>query len=130
MFQRMFHFFQARPGYDAYTFFLVLVFFLLRGVTQFTHFFPLLIPAYLALIYALFRFFSRNAEKRQMENARFMALIRTIFHWFRFQKTVRADKDHRYFKCPNCGQPLRVPRGKGRIQVFCSSCGVHFEEKS
>ena len=40
------------------------------------------------------------------------------------------DREHRYFKCPNCGQQMRVPRGKGRITVHCRSCGAVFEEKS
>lgn len=130
LFQRMTHFLHTRSGYDPYTFFLVMIFALLMGLTKITHFFPLLLPAVLALGYGVFRVLSGNVEKRQIENARFMALLRSVVHWFRFQKTVRADKDHRYFKCPNCGQPLRVPRGRGRIQVFCRSCGVHFEEKS
>ena len=42
----------------------------------------------------------------------------------------KMDPDHRYFKCPNCGQQMRVPRGKGRITVHCRSCGATFEEKS
>ena len=40
------------------------------------------------------------------------------------------DREHRYFKCPSCGQQMRVPRGKGRITVHCRSCGATFEEKS
>ena len=43
---------------------------------------------------------------------------------------VRRDKEHRYFKCPNCGQYLRVPRGKGKITVNCRNCGASFEERS
>ena len=49
---------------------------------------------------------------------------------FRLRRTIHRDKDHRYFKCPNCGQQLRVPRGKGKITVTCRNCGVSFEEKS
>ena len=44
--------------------------------------------------------------------------------------TVFRDKEHRYFRCPNCGQYLRVPRGKGKINVTCRNCGASFEEKS
>jgi len=48
----------------------------------------------------------------------------------RLRRTIHRDKEHCYFKCPNCGQQLRVPRGKGKITVTCRSCGAVFEEKS
>lgn len=120
----------SRSGLDAYTLFLLLVFFLLRTVAGFTGFLPLLIPAFVVLGYALFRFFSPQQLKRQVENARFLALFQSAARWFRLQKNIRGDKYHRYFKCPNCHQPLRVPRGKGKIQVTCRTCGAQFEAKS
>ncbi len=120
----------SRSGLDAYNLFLLLVFFLFRTVAQFTGFLPLSIPAYVVLGYALFRFFSPNQLKRQVENARFLGLFQSVARWFRLQKNIRGDKQHRYFKCPNCHQPLRVPRGKGKIQVTCRTCGAQFEAKS
>ena len=50
--------------------------------------------------------------------------------WFKLRRTIHRDKEHRYFKCPNCGQQLRVPRGKGKITINCRNCGVSFEEKT
>lgn len=91
---------------------------------------PLLIPAAIVLVYLLFRLFSRKTEKRQMENARFMALIQSIVRWVRQRKAIQTDKQYYYFKCPNCGQPMRVPRGLGKIQITCRSCNAHFETKS
>jgi len=120
----------SRSGLDAYNLILLLLFFLLRTVARFTGFLPLQIPAFVILGYALFRFFSPNQFKRQVENARFVALFQSAAQWIRLQKTIRGDKHHRYFKCPNCNQPLRVPRGKGKIQVTCRACGAQFEEKS
>ena len=85
----------------------------------------------LALVFvSLFRLLSRNIPARQKENAQFMRLAGPIIQWYRFQRTMRRDKDHRYFKCPTCGQQLRVPRGKGRITVTCRSCGASFQENS
>ena len=85
----------------------------------------------LALVFvSLFRILSHNIPSRQKENAQFMRLAGPAIQWFRLQRTIRRDKDHRYFKCPNCGQQLRVPRGKGRITVTCRSCGASFQENS
>lgn len=120
----------TRHGFDAYTIFLLIIFFLIRTVVRITGFLPLAIPAYLLLLYAIFRFFSTDHTRRQVENGRFLALFQAAARWFRFRRTVHADKEHRYFKCPNCHQPLRVPRGKGKIQINCRACGAQFEEKS
>ena len=67
---------------------------------------------------------------RRAENAKFLQLTTPAVRWFRLRRTIHRDKEHRYFKCPNCGQQLRVPRGKGRITVTCRGCGATFQEKS
>lgn len=82
------------------------------------------------LFLLLFRTLSRNAARRRAENSKFLQVSGPVMRWWRFQRTVHRDKEHRYFKCPNCGQQLRVPRGKGKITVTCRSCGASFEERS
>jgi len=82
------------------------------------------------IFYALFRMLSRNTHKRREENAKFMRKVQPVQKWLRLQQTIRRDKTHRYFKCPNCAQHLRVPKGKGKITVTCRSCGASFQEKS
>lgn len=86
--------------------------------------------AMLPAIIAILRMFSKNLPKRRAENAKFMELAGPVIRWVRMRRTMRRDKDHCYFKCPNCGQHLRVPKGKGKITVTCRNCGVSFEEKS
>ncbi len=34
--------------------------------------------------------------------------------------------DHRLVQCESCGQNLRVPTGKGNIQVTCPKCSHKF----
>lgn len=82
------------------------------------------------LLWALFRMLSRNIVKRREENLRFMRAAGPIVSWFRLRRNIHRDKEHVYFKCPSCGQQLRVPRGKGKITVTCRSCGASFQEKS
>lgn len=86
--------------------------------------------ALVLLFITVFRMFSRNLERRRAENARFLQLVRPIYRKLKSCRTRMQDKEHRYFKCPNCGQQMRVPRGKGRITVHCRACGATFEEKS
>lgn len=82
------------------------------------------------LFTALFRLLSRSHAKRRAENAKFLQAVGPLLKWYRLRRTIRQDKEHCYFKCPNCGQQLRVPRGKGKITVTCRGCGASFEEKS
>ena len=82
------------------------------------------------LVVSLLRTLSRNVERRREENARFLQLVRPLRRRWTLFRTRAHDREHRYFKCPNCGQNMRVPRGKGRITVHCRACGCAFEEKS
>lgn len=90
----------------------------------------LVVLEYVLLFLILFRILSRNLAKRRAENTKFLQLVRPVKNRILSHRARRRDKEHRYFKCPNCGQQMRVPRGKGRITVHCRSCGATFEEKS
>lgn len=82
------------------------------------------------ITYAFFRMLSRNLTRRRAENTKFMQLAGPAIRWLRLRRTMHKDKEHRYFKCPNCGQQLRVPRDKGRITITCRSCQASFEKKT
>ena len=82
------------------------------------------------IIFSLFRLLSRNLQSRRRENAKFMKHISPVIRWYKLKQTIRSDKEHRYFKCSQCGQQLRVPRGKGKITVTCRGCGNSFQENS
>ena len=104
-----------------------LVLYVLSSITDFGLF---SLVGNVVVFFALFRVLSHNIPKRREENAKFMRKTQPMVRWLRLQQTMRKDKAHRYFKCPNCGQYLRVPRGKGKITVTCRSCGASFQEKS
>ena len=86
--------------------------------------------SFLCLAAVAVRFFSRNLERRREENARFLNAVDPLLRRYNVNKSRRQDRDHCYFKCPNCGQQLRVPKGKDKISVTCRNCGVSFEEKT
>lgn len=86
--------------------------------------------AYVCIIWEIFRMFSRNYDKRRRENERYLAIVDPITHGFRQKKAQASDRDHKYFKCPSCGQLLRVPKGKGKINVRCRNCGTSFQKKT
>lgn len=71
------------------------------------------------LFWYLFRFLSRNLEKRILENRRYLT-------W----KSRILDRQNRYYRCPNCKQTVRVPRGRGKICIKCPKCSEKFIRKS
>ena len=75
--------------------------------------------AYGFLFFYLFRFLSRNLEKRILENRRYLT-------W----KSRIVDRQNRYYRCPNCRQTVRVPRGRGKICIKCPKCSEKFIRKS
>ena len=120
----------GRYGNDQLSFFLLLLYVLLILLAGLPHMAFLSWIALAVLVWDLYRMFSRRFDRRRAENARFLALAGPAIRWFKMRRTIHRDKDHRYFKCPSCGQYLRVPRGKGKITVSCRNCGASFEERS
>lgn len=123
-------FMAGRYGGDQLNLFLIVLYLVLYVVFLFTRLLVFELLGTVALVLTLFRCLSRNLERRRAENNRFLQIVRPIWRkWAAFRARAH-DKEHRYFKCPNCGQLMRVPKGKGRITVHCRACGAAFEEKS
>lgn len=120
----------GRYGSDQLNIFLLVLYLVLYFVSWITGLGFLSYVGLIAILLGLFRMMSRNLERRRAENAKFLKLIHPVTQWVRLRRTIHRDKEHCYFKCPNCGQRLRVPRGKGKITVTCRACGTSFQEKS
>lgn len=81
--------------------------------------------------YALFRTLSRNLSMRQAENVLVLEKCRRVKAILSGAvQRAKQRRDYRFFSCPGCRSYLRVPRGKGRIQVTCPRCGHRFDRKS
>lgn len=120
----------GRYGGDQLSWFLLAVYVLLSLLSGLPYLGILSWAAMAVLVWSFYRMFSRQYDRRRAENARFLSLAGPAIRWVKMRRTILRDREHRYFRCPNCGQYLRVPRGKGRITINCRSCGVSFEEKS
>lgn len=120
----------GRNGPDALSYAAIWAALAVWVVYLFTHLLPLYLVCLVLMGYSMFRMLSHQVEKRRTENAAFLSAFRPLRRKLSALSCRLRDREHRYFRCPNCGQQLRVPRGKGRIQVTCRSCGITFEEKS
>lgn len=120
----------GRYGSDQLSFFLLITYVVLILLSGLPHMGFLSWVALVVLLWDLFRMFSRRIDRRRAENARFLHMVEPAVRWVKMRRTIHRDKEHRYFRCPSCGQYLRVPRGKGKITVSCRNCGASFEERS
>lgn len=83
------------------------------------------------IIYCYFRIFSRNISKRYAENQAYLAKTYKIRTFFQRQKnSLNQRKVYHIYKCPGCKQKIRIPRGKGKIEIRCPKCGTTFIKKS
>ena len=123
-------FMTGRYGMDQLNTAMMVLYIILYVIYLFTRWMILDFIVLVLLFVTIFRMLSRNLERRRAENTRFLKLVRPALRKFKSCRSRMQDKEHRYFKCPNCGQQMRVPRGKGRITVHCRACGATFEEKS
>ena len=128
--QQLTRFMIGRYGMDQLNIFLMVTYLVLYLVFLVSRLWVLDWIVLVLLFVVVFRMLSRDIDRRRRENARFLQAVRPMCHRLRTMRNRMKDREHRYFKCPNCGQQMRVPRGKGRITVHCRTCGATFEEKS
>lgn len=89
------------------------------------------VVGWILIIYCYFRILSRNVTKRYAEEQAFLAKTSKLRSFFRQQKGMLGQrKAYHIYKCPNCKQKIRVPKGKGRIEIRCPKCGTTFIKKS
>ena len=89
------------------------------------------ILAWALLFYTYFRIFSRNIYNRYSENQIYLTKTAKIRYWFAKQKSMmKQRKTHHIYKCPTCKQKIRIPRGKGRIEIRCPKCYTTFIKNS
>jgi len=101
---------------------------LVHAIAGFT---PLMYISYIILALALFRMLSRNIARRRAENDRFIRYwwpVRTRVN--RAIANIKHRKTYRFLKCPGCCNTLRVPKGKGKLQITCPKCGERFMKKT
>ena len=77
--------------------------------------------------YSCFRVYSKNIPKRYVENQKFLSMTEITRKRLKLIGLQWGDrKVRRYYICRSCHQQIRVPRGKGRIEIRCPRCGERF----
>lgn len=82
----------------------------------------------LVLVYTYFRIFSKNIQKRYEENQKYLAATSKLRERFQKEKRMASQrKDYHIYKCPGCGQKIRIPRGGfKKVEIDCPKCHIKF----
>lgn len=84
-----------------------------------------------ALGYSLYRSFSRDHLKRSNERLWFLKKLEQIKKLPKQWKQRWEQRNtHKFYRCKQCGVTIRVPKGKGQIEITCPKCGNKFIERT
>lgn len=83
------------------------------------------------IILMYIRMFSKNIQKRYQENNKYLSLKASFLGKFQREKEIFSQRRfYHFYRCPRCRQRIRIPRGKGRIEIRCPKCSQTFIKKS
>ena len=127
------YFMRGRYGIDELGSFLLFVGMLLSflSLIRINLFMWLWIPSFALIIWSYFRCFSRKIEKRRRELIGYQRIKRRVCEKFTYwRRRFRERKTHKYYKCRLCKTVLRVPKGKGKIEITCPKCKGRMTKKT
>ena len=121
----------GRYGSDQFSLFLSIAGILLSFLGNFKYLGVLYFIGTLMIFCSLFRSLSKNYEARRKE-------LNWYLLWSMKPKTqikllinqIRDRNTHRYFKCKSCKTVMRVPKGRGKIEITCPKCRAKLVKKT
>jgi len=130
-------FMYGRNGFDKLSGFLLILGFIINIVNSFIRAWQpsviLSAVSFALFAFAVFRMLSKNVNKRQNENFKFENLLKLLNFYgtvsFVKSKTknlnlrIRYFKTHRFRRCPNCKDFLRLKKTRGKREIICPKCG-------
>lgn len=125
------NFMAGRYGIDQLTIAMLIAGMVLTFIGDVFDLYLLTLLTYVLFLGCIYRTTSRKISVRQDENYKFLQYYNPAKSWITGKYNIaKSSRNYKYFKCPNCNQQLRVPRGRGKIAVTCSKCNNKFIKKS
>ncbi len=129
--EKLMRFMQGRYGVDELSRFILIVAVVMMVLELLTRWAIFGVLLWVIFIYIYVRMFSKDYMKRQQENQRFLtARYKLKTKWYNFKRDMVQRKDCHIYKCPQCSQKIRIPRGKGKIAIRCPKCYTEFIKRS
>lgn len=128
--EKFYRFMQGRYGNDQFNHFLMILSLAVMILSILWK--PQLYLIAIALLaWGYYRMFSKKVYSRAVENQKYLSVREKVLGRLRREKNLLEQrKTYHIYKCPGCGQKVRIPRGKGRVEVHCPKCGKDFIKRS
>ena len=121
---------QGRYGSDQLNRFLMIVVIVFLVLSFFIDG-PFYLLGLIGIVYTYFRMFSKNIYKRSAENAAYLKYEYKVRQWWAtLKRDMQQRKTHHIYRCPSCRQKIRIPKGKGKIEIRCPKCSHTFIKRS
>ena len=129
--QKLQQFMAGRYGNDEFTLFLSIAGLILGLLANFKYLGFLYYIGAILIFFSLFRTLSKNYNARRKElnwyllwSAKPKAEIKLLIN------RIQERETHKYFKCKKCKAVLRVPKGRGKIEITCPKCSAKVIKKT
>lgn len=129
--ERLYQFMQERYGIDQFSKFLVVLGLILSLLSSFLSQDFLYIMGLMIFVYGYYRVFSKNHVTRYKENQRYLYYVSYLKSIIKKEKKMaNYRKTHHVYTCPSCKQKIKIPRGKGKVEISCPKCYTKFIKRS
>ena len=129
--EKITRFMQGRYGVDDLSKALMYVGLVVIVVSLFTSWSVLSLIGWVVLIVVYVRMFSKNHARCYAQNQKYLQYINKVKGFFRRKKShMEQRKTHHIYACPSCKQKIRIPKGKGKIEISCPKCHTKFVKRS
>ena len=129
--QKLQQFMVGRYGNDEFTLFLSIAGLILGLLANFKYLGFLYYIGAILIFFSLFRTLSKNYNARRKElnwyllwSAKPKSEIKLLIN------RIQERETHKYFKCKKCKAVLRVPKGRGKIEITCPKCRAKVIKKT
>ena len=124
-------FMYGRYGNDELNFALIIFALVISLISNIDKLWFLYIFSVILLALSIWRSLSRNTNARYNEKLKFLNIISGPKSQINnFKNRIRDRKTHKYFTCKKCKATLRLPKGKGKINITCPRCGNKMIKKT
>jgi len=116
---------------DELSFFLIILALLATIFLSIINHRQFVILAWLPILIAYFRTFSKNQAQRAKENQRFTKYYYPVNSYAKnTYRRLLVKKAHTYFRCKSCKGELRIPKKTNHVQITCPKCQHSFIKKT
>lgn len=127
-------FMYGRNGMDGLGIGLLVAGLILRSFSTITRNMLLYLFSLAVIVFAIYRILSKNVWQRRKENEFFMKYYNIVASWFKNSAKLSRERakvrpTHKIYVCPKCKRYLKVPKGKGKIEIKCP-CSYSFIKKT